>query len=154
MRLDILNRQHYGALYEIHKRAEKFHAEFEDFIEIMESRQGFVVVAPNGELAGCISFSDYTPEADIIIFCFIDPKYRKRWASKGIYKTVFDYPFETLNVQRVTGYTVKTINDDAARFLLALGFKYEGTIRNLAKMPDGKFYDVELYGMLKSERRW
>ncbi len=155
MWLDTLNEKHYKALYEIHKRAEKFHVpDYMSFQMIMEKREGFVVVAPNGELAGCISFSDYVPDMDIVIFCFIDPQYRKRWGNRGIFKTVLDYPFEILGLYRVTGYTVKPINDDAARFLVAFGFRHEGTMRKRIKMPDNNFYDLEIYGMLKEERRW
>lgn len=156
MRLDTLKEHHYRALYEIHKRAERFNVpDYMTFHGIMEKREGFVVIAPNGEIAGCISFSDYIPEMDIVIFCFIDPQYRGRWALKrGMYRTVFDYTFKTLELPRVTGYTVKPINDDAAGFLAALGFKHEGTVRKRVKMPDNEYYDIEIYGLLKEERRW
>lgn len=156
MWLDTLNEKHYQALYAIHKEAESVTcASFMEFAEIMRRREGFVVVADSGKLAGMISFSDFIPETDIVIYCFIDPKYRKKWASRTIYKTIFDFPFETLRLPRVTGWTVKSINDDAARFLVALGFRLEGTVRSRIRMPhDGNFYDVDIFGLLKEERRW
>jgi len=156
MWLDTLEEKHYKVLYEIHKRVEKFYAPtFMQFQDIMKERNGFVVVTKNGELAGTINFGEYIPEMDITIFGFIDFPYRKKWASRTIGKIVFDYPFEYLNLPRITGYTVKGINDDdTARFLKALGFKYEGTMRKKLKMLDDNLYDIEIYSLLREERKW
>ena len=119
----------------------------------MEKRQGFVVKNNEGRMVGCISFSDYIPEQDITIHCFIDPEYHGKWATKSIYNVIFDYAFEHLGVNRVSGFSVVGVTDRAGRFLEALGFKKEGTLRQRIKRTDG-FYDVNLYGLLKNERRW
>ena len=157
MRLDTLIPEHFEALFEIHKRAEAF-AElvaFDSFSNLMKTREGFVVVRDDGKLAGAITFSDYNPGNDIVIHCFMDPDFHGRWASKKLYKEGFDFPFEYLKVRRISGFCVVGKSDKAGRFLEILGFKKEGTIRQKVKDPaDGALYDVNIYGMLKEERRW
>ena len=71
MWLDTLNKKHYKAVYEIAIRAEPYHSDmtFEQFSEIMSEREGYVIVTPSGELAGCISFSDSVFKCIDMISC-------------------------------------------------------------------------------------
>jgi RimJ/RimL family protein N-acetyltransferase len=71
-----------------------------------------------------------------------------RWLTKEYLKVAFRYPFEQLNVQRVTGYVPST-NLTARRFDEHLGFVEEGRMRQA--LPDD---DLIVYGMLKTECRW
>ena len=155
MWLDTLQEKHYRALYEITRRVEPYNAAmlYEQFSLVMSRREGFVVVALSGELAGCISFSDYVPGGNIVIHCTIDEKYQRRWCTKKILREVYSYIFGILDLPRVSGFCIVGVSDKAGEFHLALGGKYEGTIRKGALLPDG-LYDVNLYGMLKEECRW
>lgn len=157
MWLSVLQPQHYKALHEIALRAETSDCPmpYLHFERLMSGRQGYVIVTHNGELAGCVSFDNYTPDLDITIHCFIDPKHHGRWAlRRSFYKEIFDYLFGDLGLVRVSGYSVRGISDKAGKFLLGLGFKHEGTIRQRIQKPDGKIYDADMYGLLKDERRW
>lgn len=154
MRLETLETKHLPALHKIHMKAEKFlSTDYEGFCRTMGARQGFVVVTARGEVVGCISFSSLTPGVDVVIHCTVDPDYHGRWARKSFYKTVFDYAFGTLGVERVSAYAFDGINDRVAQFLLNIGFKHEGTIRKATKNGD-EFCDGLIFGLLKEERRW
>ena len=155
MRLEVLKDFHYPALLEITKRAEEWHETMtmEQFKASMEKREGYVLVAKDGSLAGCISFSDYAPEINIIIHCMVEPKYQRRWVSREILKTIANYVYEDLGLHRMTGLCVGIKTDDAGSFLEKLGFKLEGVIRQGVKLPDGMF-DLKLYGLLKEECKW
>ena len=61
---------------------------------------------------------------------------------------MFDYPFNQLGVNRITGLVAKK-NKEARRFDEHLGFKYEGNMRH-ALADD----DMLIYGMLKRECKW
>lgn len=158
MWLDVMHPKHYKALYEIMKRAEPYSCgpmPYSSFERTMSGRQGYVIITKDGELAGCISFDNYTPGVDVTIHCFIDPEHHGRWALKrSFYKEIFDYLFCDTALLRVSGYSICGVSDKAGRFLERLGFKHEGKIRQGIKMPDGNVYDVNLYGLLKNERRW
>ncbi len=149
---------HYEALHEIQGRVESFPCpSLFDFRAIMSKREGFVLIA-DGQIIGAVSFSDFMAEMDITVHIFTDPAWHGRFSSRRIYKAVFDYPFEQLGLPRVTAYLPKSKEhrpfEKVARYLKALGFQYEGTVRNRLKMPDGNLWDVEIYGLLKEERRW
>lgn len=157
MRLEVMESKHYKALYEIQQRAKpnRFNAGYDEFVSLMEERQGYVVVANDGRLAGYICFSDYDPGLNILIHCTIDPEFQGRWAIKrDMYRDVFSYPFVTLDLPRVSSYSIEGVTDKAGRFLEGLGFKLEGIIRNGAKGQDGALCNVRLYGLLKEEARW
>lgn len=155
MWLDTLNEKHYKAVYEIAIRAEPYHSDmtFEQFSELMSEREGYVIVAPSGELAGCISFSDYVPDVNIIIHCVVDEKYQKRWVTRKLLRTVADYVFGDLGLPRISSYCVVGKTDNAGEFLLRLGFKHEGTVRKGIKLGND-YFDIKLFGMLKEECRW
>jgi RimJ/RimL family protein N-acetyltransferase len=152
MRLEILDPKHFPVLHEIHKRAERFFStDYEGFCRTMGARQGFVIVTDEGKVIGCISFSNYTPNLDIMIHCTVDPDYQGKWFRKNFYKAVFaDYAFGTLGVERVSAYTFTGVNDRTANFLKKIGFKHEGTIRRAARDGNG-FCDSLLFGLLKKE---
>ncbi|MCG7492465.1 GNAT family N-acetyltransferase [Thalassobius sp. Cn5-15] len=70
------------------------------------------------------------------------------WSRKGILKSLFHYPFNSLGCQRVTA-TVDESNHRSLRLCRGLGFVQEGIIRQGA--DDG---DVVLLGLLKAECRF
>lgn len=71
------------------------------------------------------------------------------WWNPIFSREAFRYPFEQLSVKRVTSRTAAD-NTVGLRFVKAIGFTYEGRIRQA--LPGGK--DLIILGMLKSECRW
>jgi RimJ/RimL family protein N-acetyltransferase len=72
----------------------------------------------------------------------------RHWLTPEFLFAGFDYPFRVMGVRRVTGL-VPSKNWEARRFDEALGFVYEGTMRD-ALADD----DMLVYGMLKGECKW
>lgn len=155
MWLDTLNEKHYRAAYDMAMANEPYSSDlsFEQFTGMMKKREGYVVVAPDGNLVGCVSFSDYIPEVNAIIHCVVDKKYQKRWVTKKMLKTVWGYVFDTLHLPRISGFCVKGLSENAGKFLVRLGFKEEGIIRKGFKSGN-ELYDLMLFGMLKEECKW
>jgi RimJ/RimL family protein N-acetyltransferase len=72
-----------------------------------------------------------------------------RWATKSVLKQLLSYPFKQLGCQRVTA-CIAASNERAAKLVLGLGFKHEGTVR----MGCGN-EDMYIFGMLEKEaKRW
>ncbi len=68
---------------------------------------------------------------------------------REIMKVLLEYCFTFLHMERVT-LDYYTGNKRAAGLYESLGFKNEGVARNATK-KDGKYYDVHLMSMLRSE---
>ena len=64
-------------------------------------------------------------------------------------KAVLKYGFEVLELHRIFSRHFQR-NQASARVLQKIGMKYEGTLRQAFKKW-GKFEDIELYGILRSE---
>lgn len=152
--LEQLAEHHIESLYEIARRSEPSCncMVYEQFFNMMKSREGFVLRVDNA-VAGCISFSHFTPGLDILIHCTIDERYQRRWCSRPLLKALADYAYGELGVLRVSGYCISGISDKAGEFLRRLGFKHEGTVRNGVKLEDGIF-DIKVFGLLKEECTW
>lgn len=73
----------------------------------------------------------------------------KHWLNRQFLYAAFDYPFNQLKVDRVTG-CVPDSNEAAKRFDEHLGFKREGLLRRASQ--DGT--DLIVYGMLREECRF
>lgn len=154
VRLEKIKQEHWRPLYEIVLRAESFnrHMVFEQFATMMQKREGFTIIV-DSDIAGCISFSDFTPETNIIIHCSVDEKFRRRWCTREILHEIAVYVYETLGLHRMSGFSICGVTDEAGEFLLKLGFKVEGIIRKGVKLPAG-YYDVKIFGLLKEECKW
>lgn len=155
MWLDTLQAKHHKALYEIAMTTEPYDSNMTEvaFCSTMATREGFVVVDGEGQVVGCISFSDFTPGVDILIHCAVKAEKQGRWLTKKILNTTFGYAFNILGLPRVSGFCVPGFSDVAGDFLLRMGFKLEGVRRKTVKLPDG-LHDVKLFGMLRDECRW
>lgn len=73
----------------------------------------------------------------------------KRWATKPNLNIFFGYPFEQLNLKRVTAL-IRKDNEKSIKMIKQLGYKLEGIARQT--FSDG--CDGLLYGMLKTECKW
>ena len=143
--------EHYPALYEVSKRAYTIPGPFQDFKNLLDQSSGFTV-RKDARIIGTITFSGWVPGHDIVIHCFIDPEFHSKWALRRHFRSVFGYCFTGLQLKRITGFSVPEVSDKVEKLLSALGFKYEGTLRQKIKHPDGKLYDMKLFGLLKDER--
>ena len=72
----------------------------------------------------------------------------KNWANRKILYALFAYPFVQCNCHRIL-VTVKDSNKQSIKLAEKLGFKKEGTLREMFP-PD----DAILLGMLRSECKW
>jgi RimJ/RimL family protein N-acetyltransferase len=72
-----------------------------------------------------------------------------RWLTSKFLGEVFRYPFEQLQVHRVTAL-IPALNTRSEKFCKHLGFKKEGRVREI--LPQGE--DLLVYGMLKRECRF
>jgi len=146
--------KHMKAAHAVCIEAEAFQKETSllDFEAVMDAREGYVVVH-QGNVVGVISFSDYTPGIDIRIHASVLPKYHARWITKTIAKTVFEYPFVHLGLQRLSAISFKGVTDSVGAFLEHLGFTLEGCIRKAANI-NNEPTDINLYGMLREECKW
>lgn len=93
-----------------------------------------------------VVYNNYIPTNSADIHCAaVDG----RWLTRPFLTAVFRYPFEQLKVRRVTA-RIGANNPKARKFLLHLGFKHEGTIRQ-GWEPD---VDLLVFGLLKNECRF
>ena len=72
----------------------------------------------------------------------------RKWLNREFLRVCFDYPFNQLHVKRVTGL-VASVNLDAMRFDLHLGFKLEATLKDAH--PEG---DMNILVMRREDCRW
>ena len=70
------------------------------------------------------------------------------WANRQYLWTIFDYPFNQLNVKRIT-VPVADSNVKSKRFVEHLGFEKEAVLRDAH--PDG---DLIIYKMTADKCRW
>jgi len=96
------------------------------------------------ELVGGVAFYEYRVQ-DIVFSGVME----KGSFNKTMLRTLFNYPFIQLNCHRITAYT-EIDNRQANFFLKRLGFKKEGTMREISE----RLKDINVYGMLKKECTW
>ena len=143
---------HNNDLYPVYCAAEPWNGyDRINFDSQLSGKEGFTLVDHNGNLCGAIMFDMYRPGDDIVIHCSVHPDYHKRWLTRTIYKQVFGYCFDFLELPRCSGFAVEGLTDPT--FHLRLGFKPEGCIRD-AVFKAGRRRSLFLLGMLANERKW
>ena len=120
---------------------------------LMTQRPGWTVRDKEGELAAAVCMSDIS-NIDCVLHVVCKSKYRGRWVSRKVLRTVFGHVFNTMRLPRCSGFCVKGLTDIGGEFLAGIGFKSEGVKRKSFALSNGERYDLELYGMLKEECRW
>lgn len=68
---------------------------------------------------------------------------------KGPAIELVDWLFNEIRVHRING-NIPSYNRLAPRFVLSMGFKYEGDMRE-AVLWKGKYHNVQIYGLLQKE---
>jgi RimJ/RimL family protein N-acetyltransferase len=81
-------------------------------------------VEDNGQLCGVAVFNDYTRDNIEMTVATTG----RGWAARRMLRAVFRYPFEQLNVSRVTAH-VRESNRKALKVAKAAGFREEGRQR-------------------------
>jgi RimJ/RimL family protein N-acetyltransferase len=72
----------------------------------------------------------------------------RHWLNRLFLWAMFDYPFNVLNVKRVTGQICSS-NTDSIRFAEHIGFTYETRIKDAS--PNG---DLLIYALFKNQCRY
>lgn len=96
----------------------------------------------NGELVAGVMYSDYN-KVNIQLHGRIDAYAPMKW-----FWTMFDYPFQQLDVKRLSAIVYST-NLKSQKLVEHLGFQREATLRNY--FPDA---DAIVYVMLKDDCRF
>ncbi|MBQ3611653.1 MAG: GNAT family N-acetyltransferase [Firmicutes bacterium] len=111
-----------------------------------------IVARQSGEPVGRIYISRidrHSDSLDITKFYIGDPKLWGKGIGREIMNEVLEYCFTFLHMERVT-LDYYTGNKRASTLYESLGFKSEGVARNATK-KDGRYYDLHLMSMLRSE---
>lgn len=103
-------------------------------------------VSRNNELIAGVVYSEYRPDDGDIRISIASTS--PLWATKQNIRSLLYYPFVQLGCRRVTTITPKHLRR-ARKFLIGIGFKLEGLMR---ESVDGR--DACIYGMLRKECKW
>jgi RimJ/RimL family protein N-acetyltransferase len=98
-----------------------------------------------GELVAGVAYAEWNGPN---VVCHIASDGSRRWMTREYLWTIFDYPFQQLEVKRIT-VCVGEGNSDSKRFVRHLGFELETTLRSAH--PTG---DLLVYAMFKESCRW
>ncbi len=79
----------------------------------------------------------------------IDPKHRGNGYAKEMFKLIFKYGFDYMNMNRLYLYVLED-NNVAKSLYKKMGFTYEGVQRE-AIFSEGKYKDYEMMSILKRE---
>lgn len=148
-----LERHHYPTLITIQQQAEPFAVISPvAFGSLMDQREGFTV-RDRGEILGCVSFSDHIPLLNIVIHAFVRPDRFGTWYNRTILRQMHAFPFEDLDLPRVTGLSIEGLTPKNDEVLLKCGFNLEGIMRHAVRIG-GLLHNVRMYGLLREERRF
>jgi RimJ/RimL family protein N-acetyltransferase len=115
----------------------------------------FWAIADNAELDGLVGvfyMTDIIESEALVHYTFFDRRHKGRQPLvKEMLKFAFNkYRFQRLSVE-IPLYTIsKHKNQNTIRFILDCGFFYEGKKRKAAHYR-GDWYDVNMYGILRTE---
>jgi RimJ/RimL family protein N-acetyltransferase len=131
----------------------------DDYVVHMSRHDGWTVWdIGDGEhghqFIGMITLSNHKPLHDAMIHVTIDPKWHGLWLTRGHLRTVFGYAFKDLELRRVSGYSILYKTYAAGKLLSGIGFEVEGITRCGVRAPNGEFFDLVHYGMLREDCRW
>ena len=99
----------------------------------------------DGVLVAGTLFEDFNG-ANVLMHVAAEPG--RQWLNLTYLNTCFDYPFNQLGCRRVTGI-VPSVNTDALRFDLHLGFEQEAVLKDAH--PEG---DLIVLRMTREQCRW
>lgn len=122
-------------------------------IKLSEDKMDFTIVArESGKPVGRVYISRidrHCDSLDITKFYIGDSELWGKGVGREIMSEILKYCFTFLHMERVT-LDYYTGNTRASTLYEGLGFKSEGVARNATK-KDGKYYDLHLMSILRSE---
>jgi len=99
----------------------------------------------DGGLVAGVAYAEWNG-ANVV--CHIASDKSRKWMTKRYLWTIFDYPFNQLDVNRIT-VCVGQGNESSRRFVEHLGFQLEAALSGAH--PTG---DLMVYRMFKNECKW
>ncbi|KGX90770.1 GNAT family N-acetyltransferase [Pontibacillus marinus] len=126
--------------------------DIEKFYDKIKNGKNFIIVEKNtnkeiGRVA--LPFLDYEQQNTEIIIMIGEKEYWGKGYGKESFQLLLDYIFNELNLHRV-GLKVFSFNENAFKLYEKFGFQVEGKIRE-SFYRNGKWHDIYLMGLLKSE---
>lgn len=106
-------------------------------------------VTLHDQIVAGVVFNNYHPYADGATLEASIAATDPRWATRGVLRDFFSYPFIQMRATRL-GVSCRKSNKHARKFVARLGFRMEGCARRLW---DGK-HDAVVYSMTPEECRW
>jgi len=111
--------------------------------------KAIAVLADSGRIQAVVVYDTFSIDRDVGQCCVhIATDNRRSWATRRTLQILFDYPFETLGLDRITAF-VGANNRLAQVLAIRLGFQFEGRERGGARSGD-----LVMFGMLKEECVW
>lgn len=98
----------------------------------------------DGQITAGVLYEDYREKANIVCHIRGEPG----WANRKFLSIIYDYPFNQLQVKRIT-VPVDSTNEASIRLVENMGFKLECTLKQA--IPDG---DLLLYVMFKEDCKY
>jgi len=105
----------------------------------------YIAFSNNDKISSICLYNNYLPKRNMEMTIV---SFDKNWCTKSVLETYFKYPFSHIDINRVSA-TIKKHNKIARRFVEKLGFRLEGTIRELYEDDDAC-----IYGLLKKDNKW
>lgn len=100
----------------------------------------------DGQLSAGVIYEGYNGQS---VWMHVAAVPGRRWMTRDYLRCCFDYPFNVMNVNRISGW-VEADNMEARRFDENLGFKHETTLSKAGKNGT----DVMVYVMWKDQCRF
>lgn len=151
---------HLPGFYEVAKAEEPFAeqlaptlAHFRATIQGAGGLEGFALLNSEDEVVGGVTFTAHVPLVDVLIHAVVSKRIRGRWLSRDVLASVFEHVFVTLELPRVSAYSIPGLNHESEHALIKMGFRLEGVKQCASLLPDG-YHDVWLYGMLRASCPW
>jgi len=152
-----LTREDYRVLVPIFKQELPFGDKLRDerILADLSASEGWAVVdSDSGEVVGAVTINGLCPLHYCTIHAAIKREYWGAWRSEQDLRMVYRHLFVTLDLVKVKSYAIYGVTYHAAKCLDSMGFKVEGIDRCGGRTPDGKVFDVVLYGLLREECKW
>lgn len=137
------------------KTPEDLKLKLEKTIAAQEQQQGLglAMVIKNGNEAGGISHYMHLNRQHNFLEIggtWIGQKWQKTFVNTEAKLLMLTHAFENLGCQRVE-FRVDSLNFNSQRAVTRIGAKYEGELRQSAKLPDGRKRDYKIYSILDGE---
>ena len=123
-------------------------------IEREETGRWWAIVDPADEyFYGAIGIHDIHPQhrKAEIGFWLLTEYWGKGYITEAATR-IIKHSFDDLGLHRIYAY-VESENHNSKKVMHKLCFVYEGTMKE-CEIKDGKWYDLEMYGMLNKDQGW